>query len=794
MKRIFTLCLLLFTALFLQAQDALLFWRIANPLYLDDTLQFDVEVRCSVDSVYPANVQVYFEYNTAAFGSNVIANNKCFIEKLTLMQGQFMGVEKYVINNITDNTPHTVAILLEAAFIIPNPQYMNMVVPGFNGVIRVKIAVSSSSSAGIYLPPCMMNGSFYGVLPNGNVFIGPYAVYQNNLVNYPLGALGTVISQVNNGVGADVVFAPPWYAGYYLMIPEGSYQAMATALCRTTDTVNVTVTAGQTTQLTFDLIENIPGKVEGAVMHIPEAPPFLYCADYLPDVELTIGSYTTHSNPTGYYCFGDVAPGTYTLTATLAGWCATTIENIIVESCKSTAQNVVMDPYQPPPGNLQLSCYDCNEVYLQWDPPSTSCEPLLGYELTINDSLLGLLQDPFWNGQLPYNTFKFCVSAVYGSGNSAALCDSIHIEPCIPPSDLQYNVLWPYPILKLTWNSPQYYSQWIHWDDGTNASAVGLTNGGTFYVASHWMPADLAPYDGQYISKIKFFHYTDPTALFVLHIWKGSNAGTLLLTDTVENPVVGDWNEIPLSIQVPINASSELWFGYTVTHSSGTFPAGTDAGPAIATRGDMISLNGTTWESLSLEYGLDYNWNLQAYVGYLDDNHPQGGLTLMEHGKSASPGKYNRQPDNQDGTNSLLGYHLIKCGNPPTWDTLFLTQTYYYDTLCDDEFGAYYKVTAQYLCGESLPSNTVDFICEGIGESTATAPVAYSDPATGMITIESLSEISKVVIYSMVGEPVYASYPSATTCHIQTTGMATGVYVVSVENREGVFRSKVIIQ
>jgi len=795
MKRIFTFCLAFTAVLILQAQDTLLFWRIANPIRIDDTVQFDVEVKCSADGVYASTLQVYFDYNTAAFGSNIVANGKCTVEKLALVQGQFGGVDKYIINNFTDNSTHTVAILFEAAFIIPNATFMNMLEEGFNPLVRVKIEVASNIVAGIFLPPCLMNNSFNGVSSNGMVSIEPYYVYQNSLTDYHLGALGTVISQVNNGDGADVVFSPEWYAGYNLMIPAGNYHGMAIASCKTTDTVEVTVTAGQTIQLNFDLTNNTLGKVEGAVMHIPEAPPFPYCADYLAGVELTLGPYTTHSNPTGYYCFGDVEPGTYDLTASLPGWCYTTIENVTVQACKSTALNVTMEPNEPP-ANLQLACNDCNEVHLEWDPPADPCMPLLGYELTINDSLIGLFLDPFWSGQMPYNTFKFCVSAVYGSGNSATLCDSIHIEPCIPPSNLQYTVLYPYFVLKLTWNSPQYYSQWIHWDDGANGSSIGLTNGGTFYVASHWMPADLAPYNGQYITKIKYYHYEDATATFVIKVWKGSNASTLLLTQSVANSVVGEWNEVTLNNPVPIDANAELWFGYKVTHEADSLPAGTDAGPALATRGDMISLYGTTWESMSLEYGLDYNWNLQALVTYLDDDgHPAGDGVVMEHGKNASPVQGHGQsvPGGQQVGKSWLGYYLIKESGPPTWDTVFTTQTYYYDTLCDNESWAKYKVTAKYFCGESLPSNEELIICEGIGESSSATPVISSDPVNDFITIESESEIRKVVIFSLMGEPIYTSCPSATTCHIRTSGLSTGVYVVSVENREGVFRSKVIV-
>jgi hypothetical protein len=66
-----------------------------------------------------------------------------------------------------------------------------------------------------------------------------------------------------------------------------------------------------------------------------------------------------------------------------------------------------------------------------------------------------------------------------------------------------------------------------------------------------------------------------------------------------------------------VSGTTEVWFGYEVTHGA-DYVAGTDAGPAVAGYGDMISLDGSVWESMSQAYALNYNWNLQAWVQSVD--------------------------------------------------------------------------------------------------------------------------------------------------------------------------------
>ena len=153
------------------------------------------------------------------------------------------------------------------------------------------------------------------------------------------------------------------------------------------------------------------------------------------------------------------------------------------------------------------------------------------------------------------------------------------------------------PDVSVTWNAP-IPGEWIQWDNGENDGGKGMTNGGSFWVASHWLPDEL----------------TDPDAEFEIMVWTGPDAGTLVSTEVVTSFTVDAWNEITLSTPVTIDATEELWFGYKVTHGAGTSPAGKDTGPALPEQGDMISTNGTTWVSSHNQFNWDFNWNLAAFV------------------------------------------------------------------------------------------------------------------------------------------------------------------------------------
>ncbi|MCD4730355.1 MAG: hypothetical protein K8R74_07135, partial [Bacteroidales bacterium] len=267
-----------------------------------------------------------------------------------------------------------------------------------------------------------------------------------------------------------------------------------------------------------------------------------------------------------------------------------------------------------------------------------------------------------------------------------------------------------------TWDAPVVVGDWIQWDNGTNDGGIGLTSGGTLYTASHWFPADLADYDGMNITQISFFANGDPDATYELMAWTGPDAGTQIMSQPIASFTVDEYNEINLDTPITIDASDELWFGYSCTHLAGTLPAGRDGGPAIPNNGDMLSTDGTTWVSMFLEYGLDYNWNLAAFVVATDATFPAKPMvkSTISNVSNGSPVTNELPGSGKEFTPSsskaLIGFNVYN-------NVEFIGYTTETNHLHENvAIGTYdYWATAVYDEGESGPSNTDQVTISGGG-------------------------------------------------------------------------------
>ena len=130
-------------------------------------------------------------------------------------------------------------------------------------------------------------------------------------------------------------------------------------------------------------------------------------------------------------------------------------------------------------------------------------------------------------------------------------------------------------------------------------------------MAVRWDASQLIDFDGAQITQVAFVP-KEAEATFLVRVWKGAEAETMLADQEVNNPVIGAWNYITLDNPIPVDASQDLWIGYHV-NTSGGFPAGADAGPAIDEYANMINYNG--WQTLlQIAPDLNFNWNIQGYV------------------------------------------------------------------------------------------------------------------------------------------------------------------------------------
>jgi hypothetical protein len=366
--------------------------------------------------------------------------------------------------------------------------------------------------------------------------------------------------------------------------------------------------------------------------------------------------------------------------------------------------------------------------------------------------------------------------------------------------------------IELVWTAPGGggNGEWIEWDAAVNnGNGIGLTAGGTFYTASHWLPSDLTPYNGQYLSKINFFPLGDPAATFNLYVWTGANAGTQVMSQAIGSYTVDTWNEITLSSPVMINASQEFWFGYSVTHGGGTFPAGTDDGPAVGGKGDMISLDGTSWAAMGSTYGLDYNWNLAGYVapskGSVAPVKPMvKAFTGIPSVGSFASAKENGAGGNfsikfnPSGSKALVGYNVYR-KNPgsTTFNVIgYTSETNYTDNVTIT--GLYqYNVTAVYENpnGESDPTNTITVdVITGIEDVIYNSTSIYPNPASAVVNIKSEYSIVKVKVYNYAGQVIASELADSKFYQFNTSKFTPGLYMFQIETNEGTITKRIIIE
>ncbi len=353
--------------------------------------------------------------------------------------------------------------------------------------------------------------------------------------------------------------------------------------------------------------------------------------------------------------------------------------------------------------------------------------------------------------------------------------------------------------INLEWTAPATGAI-LQWDDGINDDAIGLTDGGTFSVASHWEPGDLTEYDGMMLEKIAFFAGDYPGLTFTMKVWTGTGA-TEVLSQAVSSYVQNDWNEIVLDNPIMIDASQDFWFGYETTHAAGEYPAGCDAGPAIQNYGDMI-LNGGSWESLYVLTGgvIDANWNLIGTASIADGKAALNQQTVMTKPAAVSANSSNFE---LAGTNAgqgkkyvpaaskeLQGYNVYRDGSMLD----FTTETNYTDNVSVSGTYEYY-VTAVYDAGESDPSNTwtVD-VTTGIEEALAKAIHVFPNPATDVVNIQSDFNINAVSVYNYTGQLINVEKVNKTEYRFNSSSLNTGIYFFQIETEEGMISRQIIIE
>ncbi|UCD12985.1 MAG: hypothetical protein JSW60_05305, partial [Thermoplasmatales archaeon] len=121
---------------------------------------------------------------------------------------------------------------------------------------------------------------------------------------------------------------------------------------------------------------------------------------------------------------------------------------------------------------------------------------------------------------------------------------------------------------------PTERADWLHYDDGTNVNAIGLTAPGSFYWAIRLTPDELSGYDGYELITVRWHHGMEEGTpqpshsgdIIIYDEGTSSSPGSILTTEPYTSPAENVWFDVNLSNPILVNETKDLWVGVEVTH------------------------------------------------------------------------------------------------------------------------------------------------------------------------------------------------------------------------------------
>ena len=168
----------------------------------------------------------------------------------------------------------------------------------------------------------------------------------------------------------------------------------------------------------------------------------------------------------------------------------------------------------------------------------------------------------------------------------------------------------------------------LTWAQNTGVyNMIGLEEQAPFYAMQRFATSDLASYNGQQLTKIRFLpssHSSEPTAAtYSVVVYKGGNfngstssnsAGTLVFFQELPSVTYGAWNTVELNTPYTINSSEELWFGVYVTAQAG-YPMSYDDTTVVSNKGNVMGYDGAWGVPSDFFSNTDVrNWNIAGVV------------------------------------------------------------------------------------------------------------------------------------------------------------------------------------
>lgn len=361
----------------------------------------------------------------------------------------------------------------------------------------------------------------------------------------------------------------------------------------------------------------------------------------------------------------------------------------------------ILEDYSIPPESITASIYkdgnSDNNIKVSWTPPSIQSGILTGYNIYRNGNIVADNIDvlEYLDMDLPGGVYTYCVSAVYDKEEepvSQQICTSsiVIIAPCdgyTAPADLtaRTQALDWYDV-SLTWKDPASTEAFSY----VVGDAIGGVGGGQdFKIAVRFTPADLAPYNGQFLSNVNF-PANEAGINYVVKVWKGGsdfNAGEEVYSQMVATKDLQTsgyvWNSIKLDTPVEIDASREMWIGVSFEGGSTGRPAVRDGGPILKEGYSNLVYYGDTWTtSYTLNPAIEHNWCLTGIVKEISSTEEPIGYNIYRDdellntsGLVSSMGYIDSAPDKGSYSYGVSSVYENHCASEPTTITVVLEES-----------------------------------------------------------------------------------------------------------------------
>ncbi|MCK9453357.1 MAG: carboxypeptidase regulatory-like domain-containing protein, partial [Bacteroidales bacterium] len=160
---------------------------------------------------------------------------------------------------------------------------------------------------------------------------------------------------------------------------------------------------------------------------------------------------------------------------------------------------------------------------------------------------------------------------------------------------------------------PPLIEEWLAYDNnGIPTQYWWAGAGAPFSWAISFDPTDLEDLAGASLTKIAIFNTAAPD-VNTLNIYEGdleAGTATVVHTQDLTGLTLEDWNEVELTVPVPIDVTKQLWVSMYSASPTGGTAAST---PGLNMKGDWINFSGS-WIHMSTGTGNNVTWSLRAFA------------------------------------------------------------------------------------------------------------------------------------------------------------------------------------